>query len=210
VTVTVSNYQALSQRTSQWQPGHPDYRKDPHRTYGEISLAGETGECVDSIKKAIFHDRKDDSKIVNECGDVCWSVACLCEVHELSFDEIAQSGIDGASDFGVEDNALDMFRYAAFVISASQCNKRFDLGRNLANVIACVTSVATYANATLEDVLTANVSKLAARYPTGSYRHEDSIARRDCEGTPTAPMRVVATVERGSISTVPGPVEGEG
>jgi NTP pyrophosphatase (non-canonical NTP hydrolase) len=206
----INSYQSLAMRTSQWQPNHPNYRKAEHRTYGEISVAGETGELVDAVKKRIFHGRRDDEKIVNEGGDVCWSVACLCEVHGIEFGKIAQSGIDSASNFDIEDDALDMFRYAGFAISASQCEKMDELGRNLANVIACVVSIAADAGATLEDVLAANVTKLRKRYPDG-YSEAASIARADVEGTPTANHRCVATIDRGTVSTAPGAIaEGEG
>lgn len=200
--MTLDEYQSLACRTSQWQPTHPNYRQEEHRTYGEISLAGESGELVDAIKKSVFHGKRDNEKILNECGDVAWSVACLCEVHGLHFDEIALCGMLKASDLDITRDALDLFAFAAESIKWSQRSKIVDLGFDLANVIAGIVSISQRAGSSLEEVLAGNVAKLRKRYPDG-YSDAASIARADVEGPPTLKQRVVATVEKRGIPTLP-------
>ncbi len=209
----IADYQALAMRTSQWQPDHPNYRKTEHRTYGEISLAGETGELVDAVKKRIFHGRRDDEKIVNECGDVAWSIACLCEVHGLDFAEVAESALPRVTDLPLATEAFCLVYAASDSINDSQAGNLNGLFAGLSVAIASIIAIARDMGATFEGVLIANVNKLRKRYPYG-YSDAASIARADCEGAPTLKQRAVATIEGPAaehrVSTKPEAMEGEG
>lgn len=64
-----------------------------------LSLAGESGEYCDLIKKINFHDpsqEKEDelrSKIKNELGDIAWSLALSCHVNGLTLSEVMEANI---------------------------------------------------------------------------------------------------------------------
>jgi NTP pyrophosphatase (non-canonical NTP hydrolase) len=146
--MTLDEFQRASQATSQWQPGHPDYRGERHRLYGSLGHCGEAGELAEVVKKAIFSGHEfNEAKFLEEGGDAFWYLACVAESHGYTIGDFARTVLE----------------------------------------------------------------KLARRYPSGSYSNAASIARVDSlpEGAPTASHRVVATVERAGVSTVPGPVEGE-
>jgi NTP pyrophosphatase (non-canonical NTP hydrolase) len=181
-----ATYQALAMRTSQWQPGDAEYRGERHRAYGAFTIAGESGEVVDALKKEIFSAHPSDGgRIKLELGDVCWGVACLCEVFDLKFHIVTERArrYRGLGPWMYVDTER-----SALTLAASA-------GR-IADVII--------------DALPghdANIAKLAARYPDGAYSHAASIARAD-EGPITANHRAIATVEKRGVSVVPGPVEG--
>lgn len=60
-----------------------------------LGLAGEAGECVDLLKKHLFHGHDlDKNAITKELGDVLWYVATLAKTLDLSLGDIAQKNID--------------------------------------------------------------------------------------------------------------------
>ena len=63
---------------------HTAMEKDDMVLYCVLSLAGEAGEVVEHIKKSYYHGHRFDAQhLMDECGDVLWSVAVLA--HHLGF-----------------------------------------------------------------------------------------------------------------------------
>ncbi|MCF0116668.1 MAG: nucleoside triphosphate pyrophosphohydrolase family protein [Bacilli bacterium] len=86
---------------------------------GVLGLAGESGECADIVKKAMFQGHElNKEKLKDELGDVMWYIAVT------------------AKGLGV----------------------------------------------TLEEVVQHNYEKLSSRYPTGHFRVEDSVHRKENGG----------------------------
>lgn len=59
-----------------------------------MGLAGEAGEVVDLIKKHQHHGvALDREKLIREAGDVLWYLQYLCEVLQISLDDIALQNV---------------------------------------------------------------------------------------------------------------------
>lgn len=73
------------------------YRQNASKTdadlpleYYALGLAGEAGECVDAIKKHLYHDRPDSlEKAIEEIGDLLWFTDRLSAKLGVSLEEIA-------------------------------------------------------------------------------------------------------------------------
>lgn len=62
---------------------------------GCLGLAGESGEFLDMVKKAIYHSADlDQDHLKKELGDVMWYVALICHAFEWDLDEIMRKNID--------------------------------------------------------------------------------------------------------------------
>jgi NTP pyrophosphatase (non-canonical NTP hydrolase) len=78
--------------------------------WNAVGIAGEAGEVVDNIKKAIFHQHGlDRQKLKEELGDLLWYMAGLCTQLGLSLDEVMVSNIEKLrkrypGGFSVEDS----------------------------------------------------------------------------------------------------------
>lgn len=83
-----------------------DYRKEIDRTMNEklsrgeklsmlgLGIAGEAGEIVDSIKKAVFHGHElDREDLVKELGDLLWYVTHLMKLLEITDEEVREKNI---------------------------------------------------------------------------------------------------------------------
>lgn len=172
--MTLHEYQILAARTSQWQPGHPDHGKERHRAYGAISLSGESGEVVDLLKKHQFNGHPiDRAKLVEESGDVMWSVACIADAHgfDVRLRHLACTGL------GLTYPSLHLGRAAGIVVhSIARMGETTSI--DLANVVGALESCIAPHGITIEEACEHNVSKLRKRYPDG-YSDAASIARRD-------------------------------
>ena len=61
---------------------------------GVMGLAGESGECIDMVKKQMFQGHElDAAKMLDELGDVLWYVAITAEGLGLSLEEVAEYNI---------------------------------------------------------------------------------------------------------------------
>ena len=61
---------------------------------GCLGLAGESGEVLDIIKKALYQGHKMDiEKIAEELGDVLWYIAEICAALGVDMDEVAERNI---------------------------------------------------------------------------------------------------------------------
>lgn len=62
--------------------------------WNALGLAGEAGEVVDTIKKAVFHQHGvDRDLLIKELGDVLWYVAALCTKLDVSMSEVMDRNI---------------------------------------------------------------------------------------------------------------------
>lgn len=65
---------------------------------GVLGLGGESGECLDLIKKWAFHDRDlEVDKLKKELGDVLFYVSLTASAVDLTLEEIAQTNVDKLS-----------------------------------------------------------------------------------------------------------------
>lgn len=59
-----------------------------------LGLAGEVGECVDHIKKGIFHGHDlDKDYIKKELGDIAWYIALMSDALGLSMEDVYKENI---------------------------------------------------------------------------------------------------------------------
>lgn len=87
--VTADWYQAQAMRTAE------DQYAEKSLVEAALGLTGETGECVEIIKKHIFqgHDLETD-KLIGEIGDVLWYAALLAWVLGVSLGEIMMRSVE--------------------------------------------------------------------------------------------------------------------
>ena len=70
--MTLNEYQKAANRTSGQLTNHG------HIENGVMGLCGESGECIDLVKKATFQGHPlDREKLIDELGDVLWYAAEL-------------------------------------------------------------------------------------------------------------------------------------
>ena len=93
--MTPNEYQKLAARTLIDAPERPLTDGEIMIVWNAIGLAGETGEVVDNIKKAIFHRHGlNQTQLKKELGDVCWYLAGLCTKLGFSLEDVMQQNID--------------------------------------------------------------------------------------------------------------------
>ncbi len=62
---------------------------------GVMGLAGESGECIDMMKKHLFQGHQlDQEKLMDELGDVLWYIAITAEGLGYRLEDIACHNID--------------------------------------------------------------------------------------------------------------------
>ena len=70
----------------------------PHReqlSLGALGLAGEGGEVVELIKKALFHGTDlPREQLKKELGDVLWYVAAIATASGLTLSEVASANVE--------------------------------------------------------------------------------------------------------------------
>lgn len=60
-----------------------------------MGLAGEAGECVDIIKKHLYHDHElDKEHLIKELGDVAWYLAVCAHVINCDLETVLQTNVD--------------------------------------------------------------------------------------------------------------------
>ena len=85
--MTLNEYQALAQRTSGL--GHDRI------VNGVMGLCGESGECIDIVKKCCMQGHPlNKQKLSEELGDVMWYCAELATGLGMKLDDIAQENIE--------------------------------------------------------------------------------------------------------------------
>jgi NTP pyrophosphatase (non-canonical NTP hydrolase) len=90
-----NEYQKLAARTLIDKPDRQITNNEIMIIWNAIGLAGEAGEVVDTIKKAIFHQHGlNQTELTKEIGDVLWYVAALCTKLGIDMETVMQQNID--------------------------------------------------------------------------------------------------------------------
>lgn len=93
--MTPNEYQKQAARTLIDGPERPLTDGEIMIVWCAIGLAGEAGEVVDNIKKAIFHRHGlNQTQLQKELGDVCWYLAGLCTTLGFNLEDVMQQNID--------------------------------------------------------------------------------------------------------------------
>lgn len=62
---------------------------------GVMGLSGESGECLDLMKKHLFHGHElDKNKLTDELGDVLWYLAITAKSIGVSLEEVASFNVN--------------------------------------------------------------------------------------------------------------------
>lgn len=62
---------------------------------GVMGLCGESGECIDLVKKHLHHGHElDKEKLTKELGDVLWYVAEIATYLQIDLEEIMEKNIE--------------------------------------------------------------------------------------------------------------------
>lgn len=87
--MNISEYQRKAMRTkSKYISGKEQILN------ASLGLAGEVGECVDHIKKVVFHGHElDKDYIKKELGDITWYIALMSDALDLEMDDVCQENI---------------------------------------------------------------------------------------------------------------------
>lgn len=84
----LNEYQKLAQRTSN------TLMQLNKITNGCMGLCGESGKCMDLLKKYKFQGHAiDKDKMIEECGDVLWYVSELASGLGVTLEEVAEKSI---------------------------------------------------------------------------------------------------------------------
>lgn len=195
----IEEYQALAMRTS--PEGHDRVLN------GCLGLIGESGEIVDIVKKWKFQSGENaelpKDKLIDECGDVLWYCAELCQGVETNLASVIENhdrlypepcsmrsiihsayylattcirpygDLDCADAFEVDD---------AFKETERRRNWRRDNGKF---TIGCIVNyvrhiLIRFCGASLEEAMERNIEKLKRRYPDG-FDPERSLHRPEYE-----------------------------
>ncbi len=192
----IEDYQALAMRTS--PKGHDRVLN------GCLGLIGESGEIVDVVKKWKFQSGENaelpKDKLIDECGDVLWycaelcqgfgaSLACIIERYSRTTFFSIPSVIRSACSLAMScrrpyqyldtnndresDNTLNYLQ-----ASSSQRNLCLHSIGDIVSVVRYILS--HFCHTTLENAMERNIEKLKKRYPDG-FDPERSLHRPEYE-----------------------------
>ena len=93
--MTADEYQSLCERTESSYSVLHNLDGDRDRLmHGAIGVATEAGELLDAIKKHVWYGKPLDwTNIAEECGDLCWYIALICNAGDFSMAEIMERNI---------------------------------------------------------------------------------------------------------------------
>ena len=87
-----NEYQKLAMRTAS---DASKQNKQNLLLNGVMGLCGESGECIDVLKKHMFQGHElDRQKLIDEASDCLWYLAEIASGLEISLDEIARHNIE--------------------------------------------------------------------------------------------------------------------
>ena len=89
--MTINEYQKAALRTANSEKMTPN----DLMTNGVMGLCGESGECVDMVKKFLFQGHElDREHMAKELGDVCWYLAVTAHGIGYDLETIMQMNVD--------------------------------------------------------------------------------------------------------------------
>ena len=89
VELDFNTYQQLARETANMTLGSFD-----RKINWCLGLAGETGELVDMVKKALYHGHAlDEQEMTKELGDVVWYVANLAKEYGIELLDVVRANI---------------------------------------------------------------------------------------------------------------------
>ncbi len=87
--MTGKEYQKLAMRTAN------SLSRDQLLLNGVMGLCGESGECIDIMKKHLFQGHTLDSEsLLDELSDVLWYAAIIAEGLGTTLDEVAEHNVE--------------------------------------------------------------------------------------------------------------------
>lgn len=90
----LNDYQAKAMRTRGIYTPRVFSEREQQLMAGCLGLAGESGEFVDSVKKAFFHNKEiPDEVLSKEIGDLLWYAALICDAKGWKLGDIAAYNI---------------------------------------------------------------------------------------------------------------------
>ena len=93
--MNANEYQRLAGRTLIDSPDAVYTDDEIMLVWNAMGLAGEAGEVVDTLKKAVFHRHPlNTDEVVKELGDVLWYVAALCSKLGVPLETVMERNID--------------------------------------------------------------------------------------------------------------------
>lgn len=148
-----------------------------HAMFG---MAGEIGECIDCIKKVIFHGHEYDSRIfLNELGDFLW----YCTLFAISYEEkykvnlsyFKNDLIDMSKHNVKSENYGQSHLFTILTDTASivvNLNKReifteYMLVALIEEIFYNIEALCYINNINLYDLMCININKIRKRYPNG-------------------------------------------
>lgn len=166
-----------------------DYDKVTHALVG---MNGESGECVDILKKTLFQGHPfDRDHLLSELGDVCWyamlfmsqfDIDTCCIFEHLNFhlvnpryDVIKSNGLDYILD--LNKNCGEAYKTISYWESLTDVPK-MNIISNLRSIFYDISRVANIFNLSIEDIFDINVLKIKSRYPHG-FNCADSVNRKE-------------------------------
>ena len=88
--MTINEYQELAQRTA-----NRTLNAKEKLFNGVMGLCGESGECIDLLKKARFQGHiVTTDKLIEELGDVAWYLAEAASALEMDLEEVLQRNVE--------------------------------------------------------------------------------------------------------------------
>lgn len=93
--MNADDYQKQAARTLIDAPDATYTDDDLLLVWNALGLAGEAGEVVDTIKKAVFHRHGlNRDELIKELGDVLWYVAALCTKLDVPLSAVMERNIE--------------------------------------------------------------------------------------------------------------------
>lgn len=93
-SLTANDYQRMAMRTASGMD-YSGVSGNGLLLNGLMGLNGESGECIDIMKKHMFQGHELDRKhLMEELGDCAWYLAVSCEALGVTLEEVLQKNID--------------------------------------------------------------------------------------------------------------------
>ena len=185
-SMSMWDYQLLAQRTS---PNDGHDRMDN----GVLGLIGETGEIVDLLKKHRYQSTPDtpqpNERYCEELGDVLWYMAELCAGMQkdlqvmigndfCDIDMAAQMKFAGRQEADIRKIILNLSMSANAICEHVEKAEFERAEYRIRRMMIAAGDLAFACKSCLQDVASANIEKLKARYPDG-FDAEISMQRYD-------------------------------